>query len=170
MCHVRVVSWEMWPVVGLGLALDALFEPCDTHEEQGPFDDVGIVAQFLSNEVIELVVHGPDKRLVGFRIVPVGEVVHLVGVFPQVVQRHIVVSIEFIERRRLVVLVDGVVPDELVATVIYAPHDVASVEVRVADRIDQTLGPVEFALRAASTAFNRRSPYKRSAMYSNPEV
>ena len=44
-------------LVDVWLALDALLESGDSHEEKGSIDDVGIVAEFLSYEVIELVVH-----------------------------------------------------------------------------------------------------------------
>ena len=37
-------------LVDLWLALDALFESGDSHEEKGSIDDVGIVAEFLSDQ------------------------------------------------------------------------------------------------------------------------
>ena len=120
--------------------------------------------------VVELVVHRCNERLVEGRGGPVvGEVVHLVGVFPQVVQRHIVVSVQVIDRCWLVVFVDCVIPDELVAAVVDAAHDMTSVEMRVADRFDEALRLVQLALllqTASSSSPRSIIPEATSAMNS----
>ena len=44
-------------LAGVDLTLDALFESGDTHEQQRPFDDVRVVAEFTPDQRVELVVH-----------------------------------------------------------------------------------------------------------------